>query len=528
MAKNSALLLDLNDSARETAKAIYDRLESDRKNYTARAETNAQYTIPALFPKDSDTSSTAYKICNQSVGARGVNNLSSKLLLALFPANTTFFQLSMRDDIQKQFLASGQEDAKQEIEQALMQMEQLVLKYIETNQIRVTVKEALIQLLIAGNALLFLPPAEGGAKLYRLNSYVCQRDALGNVLQIVAKDSLSYSSCPAEVRALVDTDGITHKSEEEVTIYTHTYFDGEQFQSYQEVNQQVLQGSEQSYPLLKTPWIALRFTKVDGESYGRSYVEEYIGDLKALDGHSEALLNASTISAQIIFLVNPTGTTQARKLVKAKTGDYVAGRPDDVKCLQLDKAIDMRVTMEIVNKLETRLAYVFMLNSAVQRQAERVTAEEIRYVAGELEDTLGGTYSILSQELQLPLVRRLITQLESGGQIPELPEGTVEPAITTGMEAIGRGHDASKINAFLQYMQMIPGSEQYVNLGALLKASATSTGLDTTGLIKTAEQIQQEQQQAQMQAMAQQATPELTKGFVQAQQGEQPQQGGNE
>lgn len=50
-----------------------------------------------------------------------------------------------------------------------------------------------------------------------------------------------------------------------------------------------------------------------------------------------------------------------------------------------------------------------LLNSAVQRNGERVTAEEIRYVAGELEDTLGGVYSLLSQELQLSLIRRVFT-----------------------------------------------------------------------------------------------------------------------
>lgn len=521
MSENN-LIIDLNSQTRETAKAIYDRLESDRKSYTDRAETNATYTIPALFPKSSDNASTTYQMCNQSVGARGVNNLASKLLLALLPANTPFFRLSIRNDIVQEYMQTGQESAKQEIEQALVQLEQIILMNIETSQIRVTIKEALMQLLIAGNALLFLPPEEGGAKLYRLGSYVVQRDALGNVLQIVTRDTLTYASCTESVRSLLDSDGGNHKAEEEVIVYTHTYFDGEQFQSYQEVNQLVIDGSEQTYPATKTPWIPLRFTKVDGESYGRSYVEEYIGDLKALDGHSEALLNASTIAAQIIFLVNPTGQTSARRLAKAKTGDFVSGKPDDVRCLQLDKSVDMQVTLKMVEKLETRLAYVFMLNSAVQRDAERVTAEEIRYVAGELEDTLGGTYSILSQELQLPLVRRLMAQLEKTGQIPELPEGAVEPAITTGLEAIGRGHDLTKINAFLQLMQAIPNSEQFVNLPTLLKAGATSAGLDTTGLIKTEQQIQEEQQQAMMQQMAQQATPALAQGFTDAQQ-QQPQ-----
>ena len=49
-----------------------------------------------------------------------------------------------------------------------------------------------------------------------------------------------------------------------------------------------------------------------------------------------------------------------------------------------------------------------MLQSSVQRDAERVTTEEIRYLAGELEDTLSGIYSILSQDFSC---RMLIARL---------------------------------------------------------------------------------------------------------------------
>ena len=83
----------------ESAKAVYDRLETDRKPYVTRAENCATYTIPALFPKDTDNGSTDYDTPYQSVGARGVNNLASKLGLALFPPNSPFFRLSVRDDV---------------------------------------------------------------------------------------------------------------------------------------------------------------------------------------------------------------------------------------------------------------------------------------------------------------------------------------------------------------------------------------------------------------------------------------------
>ncbi|MCS5736801.1 portal protein, partial [Herbiconiux daphne] len=67
------------------AKAIYERLKSDRNQYTTRAENNAAVTIPSLFPKDGDNASTNYTTPWQAVGARGVNNLTAKLMLALFP-----------------------------------------------------------------------------------------------------------------------------------------------------------------------------------------------------------------------------------------------------------------------------------------------------------------------------------------------------------------------------------------------------------------------------------------------------------
>ena len=511
--KSLASFTDPKDTNRETAKQVYERLKADRNSYTDRAEDCAKFTIPALFPKESDNKDTKYQVPNQSFGARGVNNLSSKLLLALFPPNSNFFRLSMNDALKEQ-VTQQQPTMQQEIDAKLMELEQRVLKYIETRQIRVTMKEALNQLVVAGNCLLFLPPKEGGAKLYRLSSYVLERDALGTILQIVATDKLSFSTLPPDVQSMLAQSGKEYKPNEQVVVYTHTYLEGTTYYSYQEVEGQVIQGTEQQYPQDKTPWIGLRFTKVDGESYGRSFVEEYLGDLKNLDGLQEAILNYAAIAAHIVYLVNPAGITQARKVSKAKTGEFVPGRKDDVVALQLEKSNDMRIAKDTIDAIEKRLSYCFMLNSAVQRDAERVTAEEIRYIANELEDTLGGTYSILSQELQLPLVRRLMVQLQSLGEIPTLPNGSVEPQITTGLEALGRGHDYSKLQTLQQTIMNIKGAEQYIHVGAFLKALATSLGIDTTGLIKSDQELQQEQQQAMQQQAMQGAIPNATKGAM--------------
>lgn len=496
----------------ESAKAVYDRLETDRKPYVTRAENCAQYTIPALFPKDTDNGSTDYDTPYQSVGARGVNNLASKLSLALFPPNSPFFRLSVRDDVM-QYLESTP-DVKQQIEQKLVQQEQVIQKYIESNQIRVTLHEALKQLVVAGNCLIFLPPKEGGVKLYRLNDYVIQRDAMGNVIQLVTVDRLSVATIPQEV---LNAAGLQDKEpDEEVSIYTHVFFSAidQRYYSYQEVDEKQIPGYEGNFPVNACPWIPLRLVKMDGESYGRSYVEEYLGDLKTLEGLQKAIAEASAIAATVINLVNPNGITKVRNLVNAKNGGFVPGRPDDIAPLQLEKSQDLQIAKSTCDALEQRLSYAFMLNSAVQRQAERVTAEEIRYVAGELEDTLGGIYSILTQELQLPLVNRLIIQLQSIGMLSDMPENIVQPAVTTGVEALGRGHDYNKLTTFMSTISAVPEAAAVVNWGNFTRAVGSACNIDTTGIILTPEEIQQRQQQDLMSNMATAATPNLTKGMM--------------
>ena len=499
----------------ETAQALYKRLETERAPYVRRAEECAKYTIPSLFPKESDNSNTDFYTPYQSVGSRGVNNLASKLMLALFPPNAPFFRLTPSENAKKTLEAMN--EIKEKVEQALMLQEQKILRYIESHQIRVTIAEALKVLIVTGNALLFLPPKEGGMKLYKLNSYVIQRDALGNMIQLVTLDKIAYAALPDDVKALVERSGQKKKPEETIDIYTHAYLEDDNIIAYQEVNGEVIPGTEQTFPKDKSPWIPIRMVKVDGESYGRSFVEEYLGDLRSLEGLSKAIVEMSAIAANIVFLVNPNGVTRVQKLAKARPGDFVPGRPEDIAPLQLEKYADLQVAKATVDGIEARLSYAFMLNSAIQRDAERVTAEEIRYVARELEDTLGGIYSILSQELQLPLVRRLLVQLQSLGEIPPMPDGAVEPAITTGLEALGRGHDLNKLTVFLEYISQMPEAAQRIKMDTLLTMVATALNLDTTNLVKSDEEVKQEMQQMQMMEMMKSATPQLARGFADAQ-----------
>lgn len=499
----------------ETAKSRYAKLEGDRRPYTDRAEKCAKYTIPMAFPKATDSSSTNYETPYQSIGARGVNNLTSKLMLALFPPNAPFFRLALGDDIEN---ALGDDSAtKQQWEEALSKLERKITSYMETHQIRTTASEALLQLVIAGNVCVFLPPAEGGMRIYRLNSYVVSRDGIGNILEIIAKESVAYGALPQEAQSAIGETGAVD-ADRAYDVYTHTYLEGDTYKSYQEVEGAIISGSEQEYPKDKSPWIPLRLKKMDGESYGRSFVDEYLGDLKVLEALSKSVAQVAAVASNILYLVNPNAVTRISELSKAKSGDFIRGKIEDIQILQVNKTSDLQITENAIQSIEGRLSYAFLLNSAVQRNAERVTAEEIRYVANELEDTVGSIYSILSQEFQLPLVKRFMIQMTREGAIPDLPQGSkgVEPLIVTGIEALGRGHDLTKLDTFIRYAQVFPEAFQTsVKQGEILRQIATALGIDSSSVVKTDEEVQQEQQMQMQMQMAQQAVPEMARGAMQ-------------
>lgn len=479
-----------------TALSLYERLSPDREPYLSRGRKCAELTISSLLPPSGNNAGSSLYVPYQSVGARGVNNLSSKLLLAILPPNSPFFRLMVDDyELAEQF----DEDGRAEYEEALGAVERAVTQETERRALRTPVFAGLKQLIVVGNVLLYFPK-NGSPRAIRLDSYVTRRSPDGTVLDIVIKEEIAYAALPKDIREKLEQEPEPKNREPNdlVAVYTHVYLEKEKYHEYQEVEGHVVEGSKGSYAKNAVPYLALRWVHMDGEHYGRSHVEEYIGDLNALEGLSQAILESSLASAKAIILVKPNATTRINKLVAARNLDVIQGNEDDVHVLQLDKRADMQVAQSTASEIMQRLAQAFLLNSSVQRNADRVTAEEIRFMAAELEDALGGVYSLLSQEFQLPLVRRLMALMQREKRIPKLPNG-IEPSIVTGLEALGRGHDLSKYQILSSEIAKFGPEtiDEFLNLSDYFKRFATGLGVDASGLIRSDEERQQRAEEKQ-------------------------------
>ncbi len=499
-------------------KKRYNQLKDERESYLLRARRCSELTLPLVVRDkyhNKDTGDISFSSPWSSLGARGVNNLSSNLMLSLFPTNLKFFRLLVSDNAFEEY-GDQAEQVKAEVDTSLATIEETVFEEIEHRNLRPVIFEALKNLIIAGNSLLYVQP-DGNIRNYALEDYVCHRDIEGNLTDLVIREQISKTVAEnLGINTELPSEDGFKDNDKNIDIYTCCHLtDDNEYYIYQEVNGNVLKDTVEYVPLDKLPFLPLRMSKVTGESYGRSYVEGLYGDLRSLEGLTKAMVEAAAISAKIVFMVNPASTTRARSIAQAENGDVINGNSADVTTLQANKGADMNVAFQAAQSIEQRLAFAFNLLDNALPAGGRTTATEINHLISSLEKVLAGTYAMLSSEFARPLVRIIVNRLTEEKKIPELPK-EVKLIISTGVSSLGRTSDLERLQQFVgMATQMTPEAYgQVVDQRALMQALVRAVGVDTN-ILKSDEQLGQEQQQAMM---AQQQQMQQEQAMMQQQQ----------
>jgi len=383
---------------------------------------------------------------------------------------------------------------------------------INASNDRVVVHQAIKHLIVGGNSLIFM--GKDGLKNYPLNRYVIDRDGNGNVSEIITKELISRKNLegkvplpkPNEVSAGGGLNSAKSTVDDDCEVYTHVKLDNKsgRWVWHQEVDNKTLPDSRGTAPKNASPWLVLRMNSFDGEAYGRGRVEEFLGDLKSLEGLSQALVEGSAAAAKVVFLVSPSSTTKPQTLANAGNGAIIQGRPDDVQVVQVGKTADFRTAYEMANQLGQRISDAFMVLNI--RQSERTTAEEVRLTQLELEQQLGGMFSLLTVSFLKPYLDRTLMVLQRSGQLPKLPKGIVRPQIVAGVNALGRGQNRESLIQFITTIAQTMGPEsiaKFINPDEFIKRLATAQGIDVLNLVKSLQEVQGQVQQQQQQ-MAQQ------------------------
>lgn len=499
------------------ARSRYDHLTSSRNHFLDIAVECSELTLPYLIQRDELRSS--HKTLRQpwqSVGSKAVVTLASKLMLALLPPQTSFFKLQIRDDKLGTELPA---EIRSELDLSFAKMERMVMDSIASSSDRVAVHQAIKHLVVGGNALMFM--GKDGIKHYPLNRYVVERDGNGNVIEIVTKELINKQLLPREFQELHKEQSVGQRygsNIDDVEIYTHVKLDNNRWVWHQEAFDKVIPNTDGKSPKDANPWLVLRFNSVDGENYGRGRVEEFLGDLKSLNALSQAMVEGSASAAKVVFVVSPSSTTKPQTIAQAGNGAIVQGRPEDIGVIQVGKTADFSTALQMMQTLERRILEAFLVLTV--RQSERTTAEEVRLTQLELEQQLGGLFSLLTVEFLVPYLNRKLLVLSRSGQLPKYPKDLVAPTIIAGINALGRGQDRESLTAFISTIAQTLGPEAlmtFINADEAIKRLAAAQGIDVLNLVKSVEDRQAEDDaaaQQQQEMMALQQAPQMMKAPI--------------
>lgn len=496
-------------------------LVGKKGNLMRRCEDYAMWTLPYVFPriyvKESELQGAL-----DSIGARAVNNLSNKLIQTLF--GEQFFRLMVNSSITDKLADSakaGDPDAGNLLsimDTALAKAEKKAIQKLENTGHRTQAIMAAKSLIITGNGLLYYPPT-GKVQSYSLRDYAVVRDLSGNVVEILMVDKKSLYTFNKEIKAKLKASKNKQYEDDkcDVTIYTQVKLEEDgKFHVYQSADEIDLE-AEGSWPLEDLPWIPLTWNLIRGEDYGRGLVEDYAGAFHALYVLAQAEVDLVGIAADIKFLVDPGSTCDVKEINDSDSGTYHSGKKDDITVMQINKLSDMQIIEGMVQRLEQQIGAAFLLQSATTRNAERVTAEEIRENAKELDIANGGIYSRFADEWQY----RVAVLLLKGVDI-DLGQGrmkTIQPIIITGLDGLSRNGELDNLHGLigdLVLLKELPDQLlQALDMQKFVAFCAVRRGVDYEKFLKSPQQMQAEaqaQQQQQQQEAAQGAMQQMAAG----------------
>ena len=494
----------------DTLSERFTIMDMDRYSKLTRARKSAVLTIPQLMPPENWQEQDALPQPFSSAAAKGVVSMSSRILSALLPLNDMpFFQFA---------LADGSEPDPE----AYTMMEALsyqVYRKLSAENLRSSVFLALQSLIVNGDVLMIMEDVYT-YRLVRLDQYQVRRDVKGIVREVIY---LEYElSGPNEAADDYDLNyggsaGAPFSRKGYDTILCRWIHDEDKGVWYS--HKEKADGTFVDAGVYEvSPIIPLRWSGVISENYGRSHAEENFGDIQTLEALTETMLEGQAASSTFWMAMNPTGPSELDDVVGQPNGSWISVRPDDVSVISPADTLryQLQAVSSAVMDLRSIIAKAFLNETGQIRDAERVTATEVRAVGQQLEEVLGGAFSSIAKDMMEPIVKRAVfLMIENGEMDPRLAQeftegGQLSVSIVTGLQALSNDSDLTKLMQMGEMVRNLPEqAASLFNWEAYGRALVAALGFDSRNWIKTQEEVQQEQAAQQQQQGIQQAQQQV-------------------
>jgi hypothetical protein len=484
---------------------VWEVMNGNKGDVERRCEQYAMWTVPYICPENNQNDSEVRK-GNVGIGARLVNNLANRIVDVMFPNDRPFFSLPLTPKANRELLQehNGDKAAAGKEMLAIRGITEGVvedaMRALNLTQYRPMAVEAVKHSIITGGCIIRRHD-DNLRTLYGIKNYAAYRDMRGRLTAVVLRDRKSFASLSQEhQQILTERWPGKYKQDADVTLYSYFEMLNEgHWIGVQGLDDVVINETYETYTGVTLPIMDLTWNLGTGDNYPRGLVEDNSVLFHNIDVTTEAVLDLIGIASDIKFLVNPASMLDVDELNAAERGSYHAGLPDDVAAVEFKHRAELQQLMEQVSAWERQLAQIFLLMSSVTRDAERVTAEEIRAQARELESAFGGLYSKLALSWQKREADYLIHTMDLDAAGLE----SVDVVVTTGLESLSREGQLDALRLAISDLQMLEAVPEDVrgvmDVRAFSEFVFTNRGVNFGQFIKTQDQIAADQQAAMQQ-----------------------------
>lgn len=373
-----------------------------------------------------------------------VQNLANKLVMSMFSPVSPFFELSMGTAARLELAERGVEEAA--IPAILAENERQAAKFFGSSGQRAKMYRVAEHLIVLGNALI-VEESPTRLRVLGLRNWAVERDFFGDVQTLVIAEPYLFRNLQPQVQEVMG-----HRYANGDTRVTHyRVIQREGHGGFTETraidNVQLPDEFTGYYAADRLPYHVPTWDLQDGDHYGTGLVERFIGDLESLERLDEGLVNSGVLATQFRWLADPTKGVRVVDFQNSVTGEAIPGTKDGLTTVSagMDVAHSLRIVQEVASARERRVGQAFLLAGSVVRDSERTTAEEVRLVMREFENTHSGTFSTAAVNWQRPMARWALRGI--GVHVEDLG---LDISIPSGLEGLARQHEVDNFRAAVQ------------------------------------------------------------------------------
>lgn len=167
----------------------------------------------------------------------------------------------------------------------------------------------------------------------------------------------------------------------------------------------------------RSPFIAFRWIKAPGESYGRSPVMKALPDIKTANKVVELVLKNASIAVTGIWQADDDGVLNPAN-IKLVPGAIIPKAVGSSGLTPLAAPGRFDISQLVLDDLRARIRHALLADRLDQVAGPKMSATEVLERSAEMARLLGATFGRLQGELLQPLLDRVVEILQRRGELP--------------------------------------------------------------------------------------------------------------